>query len=247
MTIDTAQTTPARVVLITGGNRGIGLAIANTFARNGDRVAITSRKDGPIEGLDASVGVYVGDVTVQSDVDQIFSAIEADLGPVQVLVANAGVTNDGLFVKMSDQAWLDTIDTNLTGVFRVARRASMPMMKARAGSIILMSSVVAMTGSAGQVNYATTKAGMIGFARSLARELGSRGVRVNVIAPGPIATDMLDALEASQRDAMTAMVPLGRVGTTDDVAQAALFLGSDAASYITGAVLPVDGGMGMGH
>ena len=247
MTIDTAQTTPARVVFITGGNRGIGLAIANTFARNGDRVAITSRKDGPIDGLDSSVGVYVGDVTVQSDVDQIFAAIEADLGPVQVLIANAGVTNDGLFVKMSDQAWLDTIDTNLTGVFRVARRASMPMMKARAGSIILMSSVVAMTGSAGQVNYATTKAGMIGFARSLARELGSLGVRVNVIAPGPIATDMLDALEASQRDAMTAMVPLGRVGTTDDVAQAALFLASDAASYITGAVLPVDGGMGMGH
>lgn len=237
----------SRSVIVTGGNRGIGLAIANAFAANGDKVSITSRKDGPVDGLADGIAVVRCDVTVQQDIDNAFAAIEAAQGPVEVLIANAGMTQDGLMVRMNEDAWSSVIDTNLGGAFRCAKRAASSMMKQRKGRIIFMSSVVALMGSAGQVNYAAAKAGLIGMTRSMARELGSRNICVNVIAPGPIATDMLEALTESQREQMIAHVPLGRVGTTHDVASAALFLASEGASYISGAVLPVDGGMGMGH
>jgi 3-oxoacyl-[acyl-carrier protein] reductase len=231
-----------RVVLVTGGNRGIGLATAQAFAATGYRVAVTHRST-PVDGF-LSVPC---DVTSDEQVDAAFAAVEAALGPVEVLVANAGANADMLLLQMKPEAWNHVIDTNLTGTYRVTRRAVPRMIRARSGRIILVSSVVAMTGSAGQANYAASKAGMIGFARSLAREIGSRGVTVNVVAPGFTETDMTAALSEARRADITAAVPLQRMATPAEVASAITWLASEPAGYVTGAVIPVDGGLGMGH
>jgi len=231
-----------RVVLVTGGNRGIGLACARAFAALGDRVAVTSRS-GDVDGF----LTLKRDVTSTDEVDAAFAEVEATWGPVEVLVANAGLTRDGLAVRMKDDDFAAVVDTNLAGAFRVARRATGPMMRARTGRLVFLSSVVGLSGSAGQANYAASKAGLVGLARSLARELASRGITANVVAPGPVATDMTDALGEARRAEMTAAVPIGRFATVDEVAAAVTFLASPAAASITGAVLPVDGGLGMGH
>jgi 3-oxoacyl-[acyl-carrier protein] reductase len=232
-----------RVVLVTGGNRGIGLATATAFADAGHRVAVTYRSDPPSDDRFLCVPCDVSDT---AQVDAAFDKVEAELGPVEVLVANAGITRDGLVLRMSDDDFTDVVDTNLTGAFRCSRRAVKAMMRARWGRIVLLSSVVGGAGQAGQANYAASKAGLVGLARSLAREFASRNVTVNVVAPGPIATDMTDALTDAQRSAIGDAVPLGRFGTTDEVAATIRFLASDEAGYITGAVIPVDGGLGMG-
>ena len=232
-----------RVVLVAGGSRGIGLACAHRFASLGDRVAVTYNSSPPPDGF-LSIKC---DVTDQTSVDHAFATVEAELGPVEVLVANAGITNDKLLLRMSENDFTSVIDANLTGAFRVAKRASQGMLKARKGRVIFMSSVVGMLGSAGQVNYAASKAGLIGMARSMARELGSRGITVNVVAPGPVATDMTVVLDAKVLEAMTAQVPLKRVATPEEIAGTVAFLASPDAAYITGAVIPVDGGLGMGH
>jgi NAD(P)-dependent dehydrogenase (short-subunit alcohol dehydrogenase family) len=231
-----------RIVLITGGNRGLGLACAHAFAAQGDRVAVTARS-GDVDGFFTAKC----DVTSADEVDAAFAAVEAELGPPEVVVANAGITRDGLSMKMSDDAFTSVVDANLTGAFRVARRAIPKMMRARSGRLIFMSSVAGLTGSAGQVNYASSKAGLVGMARSLARELASRNITCNVVAPGPITTDMTAALTDEQRTALVDNVPLGRAGAPEEVAAAVVFLASPEAAYITGAVLPVDGGLGMGH
>lgn len=231
-----------RVVLVTGGNRGLGLACAQAFAALGDNVAVTSRS-GPVEGL----LTVKCDVTSTEEVDAAFKEIEERLGDVEVVVANAGVTRDGLSMKMTDEAFTSVLDANLTGAFRVVRRAIPKMMRARTGRLIFVSSVAGLSGSAGQVNYASSKAGLVGLARSLARELASRNITANVVAPGPITTDMTGALPEARVAEFTATVPLGRMGTPDEVAAAVTFLASPEAAYITGAVLPVDGGLGMGH
>jgi NAD(P)-dependent dehydrogenase (short-subunit alcohol dehydrogenase family) len=231
-----------RVVLITGGNRGIGLATARAFAEQGDRVAVTSRS-GDVDGF----LTVKCDVTSEDDVDAAFTQIENELGAVEVLVANAGLTRDGLAVKMTDESFGAVLDANLAGAFRVARRAMPKMMRARTGRLIFLSSVVGLTGSAGQANYAASKAGLVGLARSLARELASRNITANVVAPGPITTDMTGALTDEQIANITTNVPLARMGSADEVAAAVTFLASPQAAYITGAVLPVDGGLGMGH
>ena len=231
-----------RVVLITGGNRGLGLACAQAFAALGDRVAVTSRS-GSVEGF----LTVKCDVTSADEVDAAFTEVEEQLGAPEVVVANAGVTRDGLSMKMTDDAFTSVVDANLTGAFRVARRAIPKMMRARGGRLIFMSSVAGLTGSAGQVNYASSKAGLVGLARSLARELAPRNITANVVAPGPITTDMTAALTDEQRAALVEAVPLARPGTPEEVAAAVTFLASPEAAYITGAVLPVDGGLGMGH
>jgi 3-oxoacyl-(acyl-carrier-protein) reductase len=231
-----------RVVLVTGGNRGIGLAIARSFADNGDRVAITYREK-PVEGF---FGVRC-DVTSAEEVDAAFSEIERELGPVEVLVSNAGVNADQLLLSMKEDAWMSVIDTNLSGAYRVARRATSKMIRARKGRIIFISSVVGLLGSPGQTNYAASKAGLVGLARSLAREIGGRGVTVNVVAPGFVTTDMTAALPQERQAEILEQVPLKRMATPDEVAAAVRFLASDEAGYITGAVIPVDGGLGMGH
>jgi 3-oxoacyl-[acyl-carrier protein] reductase len=231
-----------RVVLITGGNRGLGLACAQAFAALGDRVAVTSRS-GPVEGF----LTVKCDVTSADEVDAAFAEVESELGAPEVVVANAGVTRDGLSMKMSDEAFTTVLDANLTGAFRVARRAIPKMMRARSGRLIFMSSVAALTGSAGQVNYASSKAGLVGLARSLARELAPRNITANVVSPGPIPTDMTGALPEATLEGLVSSVPLGRPGTPEEVAAAVTFLASPEAAYITGAVLPVDGGLGMGH
>ena len=232
-----------RTVLVTGANRGIGRAIAQAFVDAGDRVATIYRSGELPEGV---FGV-VGDVRDSASVDAAFTAIEAELGPVEVLVATAGVTRDQLLMRMSDEEWDTVIDTNLAGAFRCARRAAKAMIKARSGRIILVSSVVALYGGPGQVNYAASKSGLVGIARSITRELGSRGITANVIAPGFIDTDMTRALPEKTQEQYQAAIPAKRFGTVHDIAAAALFLASPGAAYVSGAVLPVDGGLGMGH
>ena len=236
--------TEPRVVLVTGGARGIGLACARAFVAAGDKVAVTYRTKPP---EDDDVVAVSCDVTSTAEVDAAVDEVEDRLGKVQVVVANAGANRDGLVLKMSDDAFDEILDTNLTGAFRVARRAARSMVRARSGRLIFISSVVGLTGSAGQVNYAASKAGLVGLARSLARELAPRGVTANVVAPGPVATDMTDALPEARRAELAAAVPLGRFATVDEVAAAVTFLASPEAAAITGAVLPVDGGLGMGH
>lgn len=233
-----------RVVLVTGGSRGIGLAMARAFADAGDHVAVTYRGNAPDD--DRLLGIRC-DQTDGDQVDQCFSTIQDQLGNVEVLVANAGITLDKLMLRMSDDDFATVVDTNLVGSYRMAKRAAKPMLRARAGRIIFVSSVVGLSGQAGQVNYAASKSGLVGMARSMARELGSRNITVNVIAPGPIDTDMLNELSNEQRAAITEAVPLARVGTVDEVAGAAVYLASSSAGFVTGAVLAVDGGLGMGH
>ncbi|MTE22312.1 SDR family oxidoreductase [Streptomyces sp. TRM43335] len=233
----------ARSVLATGGNRGIGKAIALSFVESGDRVAVTYRTGAPPDGF---LGVRC-DVTDSAQVDLAFERVEEAHGPVEVLVANAGVTRDKLLAVMRDEEFNTVLDTNLAGAFRVARRALHPMMRARGGRIVLLSSVAGMLGSAGQTNYAASKAGLIGFGRSLAREVASRNITVNVVAPGVIDTDMTTALPERRRAEMVAAVPLGRSGSAEEVARVVRFVAGPDAGYVTGAVLPVDGGLGMGH
>jgi 3-oxoacyl-[acyl-carrier protein] reductase len=232
-----------RSVLVTGGNRGIGLAIATAFAAQGDKVAITHRGSGAPDGL---LGVQC-DVTDNEQVDAAFAEVEKANGPVEVLIANAGITDDTLLMRMSEDQFTRVIDANLTGSYRVAKRASRAMLRARWGRIVFISSVVGLMGSPGQVNYAASKAGLVGMARSISRELGSRNITANVVAPGFVATDMTDALPEDRKKEILDQVPLKRYASTDEVAAAVTFLASDAAAYITGAVLPVDGGLGMGH
>lgn len=238
----------SRVVLITGGSRGIGAACALRFATNGDKVAITYNSTMPPTTLtDAGILAVKCDVTSTESVEAAFAEIEEKLGKVEVLVSNAGITKDGLFVRMSESDFTSVIDANLIASYRVCKRASQQMLRARSGRIILMSSVVGLLGSAGQVNYAASKAGLVGLARSLARELGSRNITVNVVAPGPVSTDMTAALGEERLAELTSAVPLGRMADVDEVAGVVSFLASNDAAYITGAVIPVDGGLGMGH
>ena len=234
----------SRVVLVTGGNRGIGLATAKKFQAAGHRVAITSRNGtaDDAEGLT----IVKCDVTSSESVDAALAEIEDSLGAVEILVSNAGITKDGLVLRMGDDDFTDVLDANLTGGFRVAKRAVKGMMRARWGRMVFVSSVVGLGGQAGQANYAASKAGLIGLARSLAKEFASRNITVNVVAPGPIETDMLAALNDEQRSAMLAMVPAGRLGAPEEIAAAIAFLASEDAGYITGSVLPVDGGLSMG-
>jgi 3-oxoacyl-[acyl-carrier protein] reductase len=232
-----------RVVLVTGGAKGIGLACAQRFAAAGDRVAVTYNTSPPPEGF---LGVKC-DVTSSEQVDAAFAQVEAELGPVEILVSNAAVTRDTLLLRMSEDDFESVIDANLTGTFRVVKRATQGMLRARKGRIILVSSVVGLLGSAGQANYAASKAGLVGFARSLARELGSRSITVNVVAPGPVATDMIAALSEKRQAELVDVVPLRRMAQPDEIAAAVEFLASADAGFITGAVLPVDGGLGMGH
>ena len=233
----------ARSVLVTGGNRGIGLAIARAFAAEGDRVAVTHRGSGAPAGL---LGVRC-DVTDGAAVDEAFGAVEAEHGPVEVLVSNAGTTDDTLLLRMSEEQFTGVIDANLTSAYRVAKRAARGMLRARRGRMVFISSVVGLTGSAGQVNYAASKAGLVGLARSIARELGSRGITANVVAPGFVQTDMTADLPDERRQAILASVPLGRYAEPEEVAGVVTWLAGDSAGYITGAIIPVDGGLGMGH
>jgi 3-oxoacyl-[acyl-carrier protein] reductase len=228
---------------VTGGNRGIGKAIAEAFVAAGDQVAITYRSGEPPEGV---LGVKC-DVTDPEAVDAAFAEVEAAHGPVEILVANAGITKDTLVLRMSEDDWSDVIDTNLTGSFRVAKRAAKGMLRLRRGRIIFISSVVGLLGSAGQVNYAASKAGLVGMARSLARELGSRSITANVVAPGFVETEMTDVLPEEKKAEYRAQIPLQRYATSAEVASVVEWLASDGAAYVTGAVIPVDGGLGMGH
>jgi 3-oxoacyl-[acyl-carrier protein] reductase len=233
-----------RVVLVTGGSRGIGLGIARAFAALGDRVAVTYKSKPP---EDPDLVTLKADVTSAAEVDAAFAAVEERWGPVEVLVANAGITKDGLLLRMGEADFGDVVDTNLTGAYRCAKRAAGPMVRARTGRMIFVSSVAGLAGSAGQANYAASKAGLVGLARSIARELASRNITANVVAPGPVETDMTEALPEARRNELAASVPLGRFATIDEVAAAVTFLASTEAASITGAILPVDGGLGMGH
>jgi len=237
-----AMSTP-RTVLITGGNRGIGYSMAEAFLSAGHRVAVTARSG---EGPEGSLTVRA-DVTDGESLDSAIAEVEAQLGPIEVLVANAGITKDTLILRMSDEDFEQVINTNLSGVFRVVKRAIKSMVKARFGRVILISSVVGLYGSAGQVNYSSAKAGLVGFARSLTRELGGRGITTNVVAPGFIETDMTAVLSEDQRSTYMAAIPAGRFAEPSEVANVVRWLASDDAAYISGAVIPVDGGLGMGH
>jgi 3-oxoacyl-[acyl-carrier protein] reductase len=232
-----------RTVLVTGGNRGIGRAIAAAFVAAGPRVAVTARSG---EGPEGTITVRC-DVTDAADVDAAFTAVEQQLGPVEVVIANAGITKDTLMLRMSEDDFDDVLATNLGGSFRVVKRALRGMLRARFGRVVLISSVVGMLGSAGQVNYAASKSGLIGFARSLTRELGGRGITANLVAPGFIETDMTAALPEETQKEYQGRIPAGRFGTVEEVAQVVLWLAGDDAGYISGAVIPVDGGLGMGH
>lgn len=241
--------TVGRVVLVTGGSRGIGLACADWFLEHGDRVAITSRTGKAEHEMAAGPDRFLSltcDMTEPDQVERAFVAIEAAWGPVEVLVANAGVTRDGLALRMSEEAWSEVIDTNLTAVFRVTKRSLAKMLRLHRGRVILISSVAAFIGSAGQANYAASKAGLVGMARALASEVASRTITVNVVAPGLVGTNMLSALGEDRVAEFSARVPLGRVARPEEIAEAVGFLASDGAGYVTGAVLPVDGGLGMG-
>jgi NAD(P)-dependent dehydrogenase (short-subunit alcohol dehydrogenase family) len=233
----------ARTVLVTGGNRGIGLAIAQAFAKQGDRVAVTHRSGEAPDGL---FGVRA-DVTDAASIDAAFTAVEAELGPVEVVVANAGMTDDTLLLRMSEEQFTGVVDTNLTGAFRVAKRASGKMLRAKWGRMIFISSVVGLSGGAGQVNYAASKAGLVGVARSITRELGSRNITANVVAPGFIDTDMTAGLSDDRKAEIRKSIPAGRMASPDEVAAVVTWLASDSAGYVSGAVIPVDGGLGMGH
>ena len=232
-----------RSVLVTGGNRGIGLAIAKAFLDNGDKVAITYRSGEVPEGL---LGVKA-DVTSEEQLDAAFAEVEAAHGPVEVLVANAGITRDTLLLRMSESDFTDVIDTNLTGAFRVIKRASKGMIRMRRGRVVLISSVTGLYGAPGQINYSASKAGLIGIARSLTRELGSRGITANVVAPGFIDTDMTAELPEDTRKSYLATIPAGRFAAPEEVARVVRWIAGDEAGYISGAVIPVDGGLGMGH
>jgi 3-oxoacyl-[acyl-carrier protein] reductase len=233
----------SRSVLVTGGNRGIGRSIAQAFADVGDQVAISYRSGEPPAGF---LGVRC-DVTDADQVEAAFAKVESEHGPVEVLVANAGITRDTLLLRMSDDDWQSVLDTNLTGSFRVAKRAARGMLRLRRGRIVLVSSVVALLGSAGQVNYAASKAGLVGMARSMARELGSRSITTNVVAPGFVETEMTAELPDDKKAEYLKAIPLGRYATSDEVASVVRWLASEEAAYITGAVIPLDGGLGMGH
>jgi 3-oxoacyl-[acyl-carrier protein] reductase len=233
----------SRIVLVTGANRGIGLAIARAFHSSGDQVIATFRSEHPSDPFHW----LQLEVNEKDSVDRLFDEIEKSFGPVEVLIANAGITRDGLILRMSESDFDDVVGANLKGAFLVTQRAAKGMLKLKRGSIIFIGSVVAMLGSAGQSNYAATKAGLIGMARSLARELGSRSIRVNLIAPGFIETDMTATLDSDRKKMITSQIPLGRLAEPDEVAQVALFLAGESSRYITGAVIPVDGGLGMGN
>lgn len=232
-----------RVALVTGGNRGIGFATAKELLAKGYRVAVTARSGSGPEG---SLTVHA-EMTDSASIDAAFSRIEQELGPVEVVVANAGITRDTLLMRMTEDEFTDVIDTNLNGAWRVIKRAITPQIKARFGRIVLISSVVALYGSPGQTNYSASKSGLIGLARSLTRELGSRGITANVVAPGFIDTDMTAKLPEAQQHAYLASIPASRFGTVEEVARTVAWLASDDAGYISGAVIPVDGGLGMGH
>ena len=240
----------SRSVLVTGGNRGIGLAIATAFAEQGDKVALTYRSGQPPEIKAADGGSVLAvrcDITDTEDVERAFTEIEAAHGPVEVLVANAGITRDTLVLRMSEQDFTDVLDTNLTGSFRVAKRAAKGMLRLKRGRLIFISSVVGLKGSPGQVNYAASKAGLVGMARSLAVELGSRSITANVVAPGFVDTAMTAELTDARKQQILDSVPLGRYAQPAEIAGVVTFLASPEAAYITGAVVPVDGGLGMGH
>ncbi len=241
MADDQAHT--GRSVLVTGGTRGIGLAIAQAFLENGDKVAVTYRSGDVPEGM---LGVKA-DVTDADSIDAAFSEVEEKHGPVEVLVANAGITKDTLLLRMSEDDFTSVIDTNLTGAFRVIKRASKGMIRLKKGRVVLISSVVGLLGSPGQINYAASKSGLIGIARSLTRELGSRNITANVVAPGYIDTDMTAALPEDTKKQYLQTIPAGRFAAPSEVANVVRWLASDEAAYISGAVIPVDGGLGMGH
>lgn len=239
-------------MLVTGGSRGIGLAVARRLQRRGDRIAVTYKSTAPDalvkdDGSGSPIHAVRCDVTSPEEVEAAFAEVEATLGPVEVLVCSAGITDDALLLRMGEERWARVIETDLTACYRTTKRALGPMLKARSGRVVLISSVVAFLGNPGQTNYAAAKAGLVGFARSLAREVASRSVTVNVVTPGLIATDMVAALGEQRSAAMTGRVPLGRLGEPDEVAAAVEFLASPEAAYVTGAILAVDGGLGMGH
>ncbi|MCW2759142.1 MAG: 3-oxoacyl-ACP reductase [Nocardioidaceae bacterium] len=236
------ENTP-RSVLVTGGNRGIGRAIAEAFLAQGDKVAVTTRTGDAPEG---AYGVAC-ELTDPASVEAAFKAVEEHQGPVEVLVANAGITKDTLMLRMSEDDWSSVVETNLTGSFRLAKRAAKGMLRQRRGRIIFVSSVVALLGSPGQVNYAASKAGLIGMARSIAREIGSRGITANVVAPGYVETDMTDALDDDLKAQYQSQIPLQRFASPAEIAGTVTWLASPSAAYVTGAVIPVDGGLGMGH
>ena len=233
----------SRSVLVTGGNRGIGLATARAFAEQGHKVSVTHRGSGAPEGL---YGVCC-DVTDTAAVDAAFSEVEAEHGPVEVLVSNAGITEDTLLLRMTEEQFTRVLDVNLTGAYRVAKRAASGMLRKRWGRMVFISSVVGLSGGPGQVNYAASKAGLVGLTRSITRELGSRNITANVVAPGYVETDLTAELTEARRKEIISSIPLGRRATVVDIAAAVTWLASDAAAYVTGAVLPVDGGLGMGH